>query len=43
MTGDYAGADATLALMIAGKDAQAAEVHRALAELRQATGRLADA
>jgi Tfp pilus assembly protein PilF len=42
-TGDYAGADATLAPMAAGKDAISAEARIVLAELRAQTGRLADA
>lgn len=44
-TGDYAAADATLAPLVQGqgKDAQAAEARLVLAELRQATGRTADA
>ena len=39
--GDYAGAEATLTPMAAGKDPQAAEVRILLAELRKMTGRLA--
>jgi tetratricopeptide (TPR) repeat protein len=42
-TGDYAGADATLAPMIAAKDDVGAEARIALAELREATGRIGDA
>jgi predicted Zn-dependent protease len=41
--GDYAAAEATLTPLTAGKDAQAAEARMALAELRQLTGRIADA
>src|SRR6478609_8799687 len=41
-TGDYAGADATLAPMATGKDAVSAETRIVLAELRAQTGRLAD-
>jgi len=41
--GDYPGAEATLAPLVAGKDATAAEARLVLAELREATGRLADA
>ena len=41
--GDYAGAEATLTPMAAGKDPQAAEVRILLAELRKMTGRLAEA
>ena len=42
-TGDYAAADATLAPLAQGKDAQAAEARIALADLRRLTGRIADA
>ncbi|HWO22794.1 MAG TPA: tetratricopeptide repeat protein [Kofleriaceae bacterium] len=42
-TGDHAAAEATLAPLAQGKDAQAAEARIALAELRRATGRTADA
>src|SRR5689334_18140864 len=42
-TGDYAAAEATLAPLAQGKDAPAAEARLALAELRQLTGRIADA
>jgi tetratricopeptide (TPR) repeat protein len=42
-TGDYAGAEATLAPLAQGKDAPAAEARIALAEIRRATGRIADA
>jgi thioredoxin-like negative regulator of GroEL len=41
--GDHAGAEATLAPLAAGKDAQAAEARIVLAELRRLTGRVADA
>jgi cellulose synthase operon protein C len=41
--GDYAGADATLAPLVGGKDAVAVEARLVLAELRRLTGRNADA
>jgi len=41
--GDFAAAEATLVPLAQGKDATAAEVRILLAEVRQATGRLADA
>ncbi|MGE0398914.1 MAG: tetratricopeptide repeat protein [Kofleriaceae bacterium] len=39
-TGDYAGAESTLAPMSAGKDAVSAEARIVLAEVRQQTGRI---
>ncbi len=42
-TGDYAGAEATLAPLTSGKDAQAAEARMDLADLRIHTGKLAEA
>ena len=41
--GDLAGAEATLAPLAPGKDAAAAEARLALAEVRQASGRIAEA
>jgi tetratricopeptide (TPR) repeat protein len=42
-TGDFAAAEATLAPLAPGKDAVGVEARLALAEVRQATGRMADA
>jgi len=42
-TGDYAGAEATLAPLSQGKDALAVEAHLALDDLRRVTGRTKDA
>src|SRR5688572_1409510 len=42
-TGDYAGADKTLAPFAIAKDATAIEARIVLAELRMLTGRIADA
>jgi tetratricopeptide (TPR) repeat protein len=42
-TGDYAGAEATVAPLTQGKDAQAIEAHLVLDQLRRVTGRTRDA
>ena len=42
-TGDYAGADATLAPLLAGKDALAIQAHLELAQVRERTGKHGDA
>jgi tetratricopeptide (TPR) repeat protein len=42
-TGDYAGAEATIAPLAQGKDAQAIEAHLVLDRLRKLTGRTRDA
>jgi len=42
-TGDYAGAEAAVQPLATGKDMQAAEARIALADVRRATGRTADA
>src|SRR5258706_14265356 len=42
-TGDYAGAEATLAPLAQGKDAPAIEAHLVLDDVRRVTGKAADA